>query len=138
MPDLPARWKNFQARKADVADFRLGNLLQMPVSALAEKVGDARVVVARPQEIDALGEGGDDLLARQSMGSVIGNVTRAVRKLAKVGIEASVLTADHGRELPMRKEEDIRMDNPGGDVVALHFPWDKLMVRVAKPYYLLT
>ena len=76
--------------------------------------------MVRSQEIDALGENVDELTARSAMDSVIGNVARAIRKLAKAGIESFVITADHGHQFSIRKDDDMKIDNPGGDTVELH------------------
>ena len=54
------------------------------------------------------------------METVIGNIARAARKLASAGVESFVVTADHGHQFALRKEEDMRIDAPGGDTVELH------------------
>ena len=74
----------------------------------------------RSQEIDFVGEMDGDMLARQVMDTVIGNLARAVKKLASAGIENFVITADHGHQFSIRKEEDMKTDNPGGDTLDLH------------------
>ena len=61
-----------------------------------------------------------DLLARQVMDTVIGNLARAVKKLAAAGIEHFVITADHGHQFSTRKDDDMQTDNPGGDTLDLH------------------
>ena len=74
----------------------------------------------RSQSIDGLGEMDGGLLARQIMDTVVGNLARAVRKLAKLGIENFVITSDHGHQFSVRKAEDMMMDKPGGDTVDQH------------------
>jgi hypothetical protein len=54
------------------------------------------------------------------MDAVIGHVVQAVKNLAKAGIERFVITADHGHQFALRKEDDMKTDCPGGDTVALH------------------
>jgi hypothetical protein len=61
-----------------------------------------------------------DLLARQVMDTTIGNLARAVKKLAAAGVENFVITADHGHQFSVRKEDDMKTDNPGGDTLELH------------------
>ncbi|MDM8516748.1 PglZ domain-containing protein [Desulfobacterales bacterium HSG16] len=120
MPDYSARSKFLKARVPKVYDVLLGKLLQSTTAKLKKQIEHAPLVVVRSQEIDALGEGGDDWLARQLMDSVIGNIARAIRKLSKLGIEHFVVTADHGYQFSLKKEEDMRIDNPGGNTLEIH------------------
>ena len=62
----------------------------------------------------------NELTARAAMEGVIGNVARAIRKLASAGIENFVVTADHGHQFSIRKDDDMKTDNPGGDTVDIH------------------
>lgn len=120
MPGLTERLKFFKARVPDMVEMTLGKLLGTPQSRLGKTLGNASLVVIRSQEIDFVGEIDGDLLARQVMDTIIGNLARAIKKLASVGIEHFVLTADHGHQFSIRKDEDMRMDNPGGDTVDVH------------------
>jgi hypothetical protein len=54
------------------------------------------------------------------MDAVIGNLARAVKKLAAAGIEHFVITADHGHQFSVRKDDDMKTDNPGGATLDLH------------------
>jgi hypothetical protein len=101
-------------------DIDLGDLLQRSTKALGKKLDGAELVVARSQSIDGLGEMDGGHLARQLMDTLIGNVARAIRKLARVGYERFVVTADHGHQFSIRKGEDMIIDGPGGDTVELH------------------
>src|SRR5207249_2748385 len=58
--------------------------------------------------------------ATHVMDSVIGNIARAARKLAAAGVESFVVTADHGHLFGLRREDDMRIDAPGGQTVAIH------------------
>ena len=120
MPALPARQKHLKAAAPDSVEMPIGKLLQTSSGRLRKTIEGAPLVVVRSQEIDALGEGGDDWLARQTMDSVVGNVARGVRKLAGLGIANFVIVADHGYQFSLRKEEDMRTDSPGGDTVEIH------------------
>jgi len=77
-------------------------------------------VLVRSQEIDFAGEGDFDLMARQMMDALLGNLSRAIRKLAKAGIEHFVITADHGHQFALRKDDAMKTDAPGGDTLELH------------------
>lgn len=120
MVGLTDRLKFLKAKVADVVDIPLGKLLGMTPTKLGKSIGDASLVVVRSQDIDALGENIDALTARASMEGVIGNVARAIRKLGSAGIENFVVTADHGHQFSLRKDEDMKTDNPGGDRVESH------------------
>lgn len=120
MAGLSERLKFLKAKVPDVADIALGKLLGSSPSKLGRSIGDASLVVVRSQEIDALGENVDELTARAAMEGVIGNVARAIRKLGSAGIENFVVTADHGHQFSIRKDDDMKTDNPGGDTVDIH------------------
>jgi hypothetical protein len=120
MPGWAERVKYLKARVPDVVDLPLDKVLSTSATRLKTTVGDASLILVRSQEIDFAGELDAGGLARHVMDSVIGNIARAVRKLAAVGIESFVVTADHGHQFAMRKEEDMKIDAPGGDTVALH------------------
>lgn len=120
MSGLSERLKFLKAKVPDVVDIALGKVLSSSPSKLNKSIGNASLVVVRSQEIDALGENVDELTARAAMEGVIGNVARAVRKLASAGIESFVVTADHGHQFSVRKDDDMKTDNPGGDTVGIH------------------
>ena len=120
MPGLAERMKYLKSVRPEAVDVDLGELLQKSAPALEKRLGGAPLVVVRSQSIDGLGEMDGGLLARQIMDTVIGNLARAVRKLARMGVEHFVITADHGHQFSIRKEEDMLMDKPGGDTVDQH------------------
>lgn len=120
LPDLTARKKHFAARVPGLVDLTLDELLGMQASKLAKRIEGAGLVVVRSQEIDKAGEDGFTFLARQVMDTVIGNVARAIRKLAAAGIEHFVVSADHGHHFSQEKEESMRISAPGGEQVELH------------------
>jgi hypothetical protein len=120
MPGLNERLKFLKAKVPDVVEMTLGKLLGRSPAQVGKAIGSASLVVIRSQEIDFVGEMDGDLLARQVMDTVIGNLARAVRKLAAAGVEHFVITADHGHQFSVRKEDDMKTDNPGGDTLDLH------------------
>jgi hypothetical protein len=85
MPGLSERLKFLKAKVPDTVEMTLGKLLGTPPSQLGKAIGNASLVVIRSQEIDFVGEIDGDLLARQVMDTIIGNLARAVKKLAHVG-----------------------------------------------------
>jgi hypothetical protein len=121
LPDLAARRKFAVARVPSLTDVSLDELLSLQPSKLAKKIYGAQVVVVRSQEIDHAGETGFTFQARQVMDTIIDNLARAIRKLAAVGVEQAVVTADHGHLFfPADRDESMRINSPGGDEVDLH------------------
>lgn len=119
LTDVNDRMKFLKAAVPDANDITLDRLLQDTPSKVQQKIGEARVVVVRSQEIDSLGEK-NELLARHVMDTVVGNIARAVRKLAGLGFERFVVTADHGHQFGSRKDDDMKLEAPGGATVELH------------------
>lgn len=120
MPGLAERLNFLKAKVPGSVEMRLDKVLSTSAAKLQKMIADGMLVVVRSQEIDKLGEQDHDLLARQSMDSVIGNIARAARKLAKAGVNSFVIAADHGHQFALRKGEDMRADSPGGQTVGLH------------------
>ncbi|HSZ04633.1 MAG TPA: PglZ domain-containing protein [Solirubrobacteraceae bacterium] len=119
MADLVARLKFFKLAVPDLVELTLDKLLHTRESKLATMIGAAPLILIRSQDIDLAGEMADSV-ARHVMDTTIGNIARAVRKLAAAGVESFVITADHGHQFTSRKDEDMRTDSPGGDTVELH------------------
>lgn len=120
LPDWPARWKHLQAKVPGSVEIRLEKLLHTSANALAEQVEDARLVLVRSQDIDAVGEAGVGLVAQQAMATVIPNLARAVHRLSKAGVRRFVVSADHGHLLDETQAQDMKIDTPGGEKVELH------------------
>ncbi len=94
-----------------------GKLLRTPPSKLCKVIAEASLVIVRSQEIDFIGELDAGLLARQVMDTIIGNLARAVKKLASIGMENFVIIVDHGHQFSIRKDEYMMTDNPGVDTL---------------------
>ncbi len=121
LPDLTSRRKFAAARVPQLVDMTLEELLGLSSSKLSKKLAGAQLVVVRSQEIDLAGETGPTYQARQVMDTVIDNVARAIRRLSAVGVEHSVVTADHGHLFfPTDRDESMRTEAPGGVTVGLH------------------
>ncbi len=119
LSDLKERQQFLKSRVPGVVDIKLEKVLDTSVQKLTSAIEGAPLIVVRSQEIDLLGET-SELLARNFMDTSIGNIARAVRRLAAAGVESFVIAADHGHQFSLRKEEDMHTDNPGGEKVALH------------------
>ena len=121
LPDLPSRKRFAAARVPQLVDMTLDELLSLQPSRLSKKLDGAQVVVVRSQEIDHAGEAGFTFQARQIMDTVIDNLARAIRKLARAGVEHAVISADHGHLFfASDRDESMRTDAPGGFTVELH------------------
>ena len=120
LPAIRERLKLLKAIRPDSVEILLDDLLLWSSSRVGKKLGSAPLVVVRSQEIDAFGESGHELAARQVMDGIIGNISRAVRKLSKLGVDQFVITSDHGHQFSIRKSADMMMDRPGGNEVDQH------------------
>ena len=117
--DLASRKRHAAARIPKSVDMTLEELLGHTKGKLEKKLEGAQVIIVRSQDIDQVGESGL-YHARQVMDSVIGNLARAIGKLAKVGVERAVVSADHGHLFASDRDESMRIEAPGGATVDLH------------------
>ncbi len=121
LPDLGARRKHATSRVPKLVDITLDELLSLPVGKLKKKLEGAPVVLVRSQEIDQAGESGFTFQARQVMDTVIDNLARAIRRLARAGVGRTVVAADHGHVFfPVARDESMKAEAPGGVTVDLH------------------
>jgi len=120
LADINARLKFLKARIPGMKEMPLEKLLQMSGKRLSGMIEGIPLLVVRSQEIDALGEMGGSLIARQLMDTMVGNVARAVRKLADCGITRFVVTADHGHLFTRKKQDAFKTDAPGGKTLEIH------------------
>lgn len=120
LAQVAQRMSFLKSKVPEAVDLTLSRVLERSARQLGKQLGSAPLVVVRSQEVDALGEMVEGWTARQVMDTVIGNVARAAHKLAGLGIERFVVTADHGHLFGSRKGDDMSTDAPGGDTVGLH------------------
>lgn len=86
-----------------------------------KELAQARLIVVTSQEIDRLGEDGDDQAdARRWMDEMLERLRQAIRILARLGWERFVITADHGYLFAEQLDPGMMMDPPGGSTVELH------------------
>jgi len=82
---------------------------------------DADLIIVTSQEIDRLGEEGDDYAeTRRFMDDMLGQLRRSIRILEKAGVKHFIITADHGYLFADQVDPGMLMDSPGGIVVELH------------------
>lgn len=100
--------------------FRLSEVVKLTPKRKKE-IEAARLVVVTSQEIDQLGEEvRDEADTRVYMDEVLEKVHRAIRSLAKAGVQAFAISADHGFHLLEVTDPGMAMEPPGGDTVELH------------------
>jgi hypothetical protein len=120
LPDVVARKKFATARVPKLVDMTLDDLLGLPQPKLTKKVEGAQVIVVRSTEIDSAGENSSTRQARRIMSEVLSDLSSAIVRLARAGVEHAVVSADHGHLFALEREESMRTDAPGGDTVELH------------------
>lgn len=104
----------------EVYDAKLDNLLPKPFKKIREGIETAHLILVTSQEIDELCEQDNITQARRQMDGVLNDLRRGVRMLIALGIERIVLTADHGHLFAEELSEDMKINPPGGETVALH------------------
>ena len=92
------------------ADITLGDLLSTSVKKLGKQLGKVDLLIVRTQDIDALGENLNLYQARKLMTEILGEMSRAASRLATLGYQHLVFSADHGHVL--------LPEIPPGDVVS--------------------
>jgi hypothetical protein len=103
-----------------MVELELDAVLELTPRKLQTKIAGAPLLLIRSGEIDQFGESGQNHIARQVMATVLGNLVRAVRKLATAGVSRFVLAADHGFQFIDEKGDEMKTDNPGGQELELH------------------
>ena len=99
---------------------KLANVLRIGAKRKKE-LKEADLIVVTSQEIDRLGEEGDDQAeTRRLMDDMLEQLRRSIRILAKLGVEHFIITADHGYLFADQIDPGMLMDSPGGTVVELH------------------
>ena len=96
----PERLALLQAAHGQVVDIVLDDLVTQGESDLQERVGDAKVVMVRSQEIDEVGEAGKLAAAHNYFPIITEHLRRAVAKLSLAGITRFVISSDHGFLIP--------------------------------------
>lgn len=123
--------RSFKDRKGRLAFFeenisggfmavKLADILRIGAKRKKE-LKQADLIVVTSQEIDRLGEEGDDQAeTRRWMDDMLDQLRRCIRILTKLGVEHFVVTADHGYLFADQIDPGMLMDSPGGVVVELH------------------
>ena len=104
----------------EVMALKLADVLRLGAKRKKE-LKDADLIIVTSQEIDRLGEKGDDYAeTRRFMDDMLGQLRRSIRILEKTGVKHFVITADHGYLFADQVDPGMLMDSPGGTVVELH------------------
>jgi hypothetical protein len=120
IPDLKSRQLHAKGKIPSSIDLTLDQVLHGSAKALTNKIGDAKVILIRSQEIDEAGEAASSF-ARRMMAGVIEDLARCLTRLAAAGIEHTVIASDHGHLFFAHdRNESARIDAPGGAEIDLH------------------
>jgi len=119
--DRSARVKYFEdSVEANVVTCKLNELIK-PTKKRQTEIQAASVVLVTSQEIDRWGENPDvEEEARLFMEEMLDRLRRVTRRLAAMGVEQIVVTADHGHLFGETIESGMKMDPPGGHTAELH------------------
>jgi len=98
---------------------KLESLLK-PSKKVREEVAASAFILVTSQEIDEICEQGNVSIARRIMGDILDGIRRAMVNLMNLGVEAVVLTADHGYLFLGAIDAGDKVDAPGGKTIALH------------------
>ena len=112
----PQRLALLQAAHGQVVDVVLDDLITQGETDLKERIGNAKVVMIRSQEIDETGEAGKLAVAHTSFPIIVEHLRRAVAKLSLAGVTRFVISSDHGFLILSRDIGQHRIiPKPGGN-----------------------
>ena len=103
-----------------VFEAKLDDLLPKPGKKVKDGIQNHPLILITSQEIDELGEADSMAQARLQIDGVLSQLRRGVRVLADHGVKTIVLAADHGHLFADEIGDDMKIDNPGGQVEDLH------------------
>lgn len=113
---VAARLERLRAAHGEVVDFPLNELFDHSESELRQRIGAARVVLVRSQEIDEALESDKTAAGWSYVRELKTLLARAVAKLRHAGISRSVISSDHGFVILSRPiGPDRVIDRPGGE-----------------------
>jgi PglZ domain-containing protein len=101
-------------------DLKLNDLIK-PSKKKQELILQTNFLYVTSQEIDRLGEEGENEdEIRVFMDEVLEKLGKGIRRLAALGVEEIIVTADHGHLFAAPLDSGMRVDAPGGETVELH------------------
>lgn len=116
------KWLREKATEAGIENLlvaKVEELFPAPKNDLKNKLKKARLAVVTGQEIDALCEGDLIHLARRTMDTLLGDLTRVFRALASCGFAHIVVVADHGFWFGEEIGDHNKIAAPGGETLLL-------------------
>lgn len=103
-----------------VQDLKLNDLIK-PSKKKRELIRQSSFLYVTSQEIDRLGEGGEtEDEIRIYMDAVLEKLGKGIRRLASLGVEAIIVTADHGHLFAEPLGSGMKIEPPGGGTMELH------------------
>ena len=118
---VPERENLLRAAHGEVVNLGLTQLFDQGEKELAKKIGSARLVLVRSQEMDSAGESGLLAAAWTNFETVRDLLVRAVARLGQAGVRRVVISADHGFVVLSRSlGADRLIEAPKGGTGELH------------------
>jgi hypothetical protein len=112
---VPDRVALLRAAHGKVADFLLNEIFDYGENDLRERIGDARLILVRSQEIDEALESDKTAAAWSYIKGIQSLLTRGMARLAAAGVSRFVIASDHGFLILSRAlGPSWLIDPPGG------------------------
>lgn len=108
-----------RAAQGDVAEFLLTNLFDWGERDLRDRIGSARLVIVRSQELDEAFESDHTAAAWRYVKEIRDLLVRGVARLAAAGVERFIIAADHGFLIlsrPLGPERTIEAPSGEGEL----------------------
>lgn len=109
----------FSKSEKEVFVTKIEDLIK-PKKTTRDKISSSNFILVTSQEIDQLGEMGNDILLKQFAPDLIKNLARACVNLIKNGVTEIIISSDHGFLLSPEIGKDLKIDVPTGDRAELH------------------
>jgi hypothetical protein len=100
--------------------FEMEDILSEKKRASSLVPKDCKFALVTSREIDDIGETNNHLIINQGFEPILGQVVKAVFKLARMGFTRIVVTADHGFLLVPNLGDEMKMDEPQGKSAVIH------------------
>ncbi len=100
-------------------EIKLDELRQRKKKTL-NSISKADFILITSQDIDELGESGNDSLARSTMDQSLSHLYQGIQILRQQGVHRIIVTADHGHLFLDDVPDEMRISAPGGNTADLH------------------
>ncbi|MDA8335044.1 MAG: PglZ domain-containing protein [Peptococcaceae bacterium] len=105
---------------AGLCHLEMHELLPKPRKNVRERIDQAGLILVNLQDVDRMGENEGPHLVRRYLDDRVADLARACRRLAALGVQKIIVSADHGYLFGEILTSYRKIDPPGGDTAALH------------------